>query len=273
MRVRGASVVAVVAVVGVALAGAVPAAPTLGAAAQGGDGPGGGPGPGGDGHRPGGPNVSVGPGPGGGHAVMARNVSAGQTVRVRFRERDAPDVGVRLREMTMTADRGGDYQFTVRTAANASAGVRRFAGPAPFGYVNVTHAFPNANVANASLTFTLERARLRERDVAAENVSLYRYRTESQTWSRLQTRVVERNATHATFRAASPGLSEFAVAPTVEAATETPTATPTGTPTAAPSETPTTTSTQTPTEGDGAGFGPALALLALLSVGLGARRE
>jgi PGF-pre-PGF domain-containing protein/PGF-CTERM protein len=194
---------------------------------------------------------------------MVRNARSNQTIRVRFRyQPDVPDPGLRMRAMTITTNRGGDYRFTVRTTANASAGVRRFAGPAPFGYFNVTHAFPNGNVSNASLTFALDRTRLRERNVPAGNVSLYRYHGENRTWDRLPTRATERNATHVTFRAESPGLSEFAVAPTTVEST----ATPTPTATASPTPTPTPSPTATPTEGGGPGFGPVVALLALLVV-------
>ncbi|MFC7174460.1 PGF-pre-PGF domain-containing protein [Haloplanus litoreus] len=177
--------------------------------------------------------------------------------------------------MTITTNRGGDYQFTVRAMANVSSGIHRFSGPAPFGYFNVTHAFPRQNVSNTSMVFALNRTQLQQRDVAAERIALHRYDTGNRTWRRLGTRVVDRNATHVTFRAESPGLSVFAVAPTAEAAA-TPTTTATREPTASSTPAPTTTetrtltasstSTPTPTTGDGPGFGPVLGVIALLIV-------
>jgi PGF-pre-PGF domain-containing protein len=262
----------------VALAGLAPATLATDVAARHGDGgmDGGGPRGGDDGRR-GGHNVSVGPGPRGHHSVHVRNAGAHEQIHVRFRHGpETFETGVRLREMTLTTNRGGDYQFTVRTMANVSPGIHRFAGPAPFGYVNVTHAFPNENVSNASMVFALNRTRLRQRNVAAENVALHRYRTQNRTWRRLQTHVVERNATHVTFRSESPGLSVFAVAPISDAtatATSTPTPSPTTspTPTATSTRTPTASRTSTPTAGDGPGFGPVVGALALLFVVVHAR--
>lgn len=274
MRVRRRSLALVVLIVAVVAAGAIPAVLATDAVAQrGGPGGGGMDGNGGGmgGDRAGGPNVSVGSTPDGGHSIMVRNVGGNQTIRVRFRyQSGGPGPGMQMRAMTVTTNRGGDYRFTVRTAANASPGVRRFDGPAPFGYFNVTHAFPNRNVSNASLTFALDRTRLRERNVSAANVSLYRYHAGNRTWDRLRTRVTERNATHVTYRAESPGLSEFAAAPTAAESTATPTET--ATPTATPSPTATPTSSPTPTEGGGPGFGPVVAVLAVIALAVVARR-
>ncbi|MFB6080270.1 MAG: PGF-pre-PGF domain-containing protein [Haloferacaceae archaeon] len=284
MRLRGSFPV-VLLVVTVVAAGTSPAVLATTVAAQGGMGGGqngggtGGQNGGGmggqNGGGMGGPNVSVGPGPRGGQSVTIRNVGENRTIRVQFRYgSNVPDMGVRMHEMTVTTARGGDYQFTVRTAANASAGVPRFAGPAPFGYFNVTHTFPNANVTNASMTFALDRTRLRQRNVSAENVSLYRYTARNRTWDRLRTHVVERNASQVTFRAESPGLSEFAVAPTTAASTPTATPTETATTTATTTGTATATSppsTETPTQGGGPGFGPVPAVVALLAAAALAR--
>jgi PGF-pre-PGF domain-containing protein len=267
-------------VAGVALGPSTPQVPQRGGSGDGGGGsPGGGGGTpmGGDGPGPG-PNVSVqhqGPGSA---SVTVRNAGANRTVRVRFeRMVESPETGLRVREMTVTA---GDpaYQVAVRTRTRTSAGVARFPGTPPFGYLNVTHSVPNANVTNATFSFTLDRTRLRERNVAAENVSLYRYRTGNRTWQRLQTRVMTQNRTHVTYHAVSPGLSEFAVAPTVEStATATPTPTPTATATPEPTDrasTPTPSPTPAPgTDGSAPGFGVLAAALALLGLAALARRR
>ncbi|AXG05565.1 PGF-pre-PGF domain-containing protein [Haloplanus rubicundus] len=254
-------------------------------AQQGGGGPGGGDGGdgqrtpgGGDGSGPG-PNVSVDHRGPGNASITVRNAGTNRTVQVRFRRTvESPETGLRLREMTVTAG-DPEYRVAVHTRARASAGAERFPGAPPFGYLNVTHTVPNANVTNATFTFTLNRTRLRERTVAAENVGLYRYRTENRTWQALQTRVRAQNRTHVTYRAVSPGLSEFAVAPTAAATTSTPTttatatATPTPEPTVRPS-TPTPTATPMPgTDGSAPGFGPLAALLALAGFGVLARRR
>lgn len=232
---------------------------------------------GGDGPGPG-PNVSVqhqGPG---NASIMIRNAAANRTVQVRFeRMVESPETGLRIREMTVTAG-DPEYQLAVRTTTRTRARLDRFPGAPPFGYLNVTHTVPNANVTNATFTFSLDRTRLRERNVTAENVRLYRYRTENGTWQRLQTRVMAQNGTHVTYRAVSPGLSEFAVAPTAEAtATATSTATPTATPTPEPTDRPSTpTASPTPmpgTDGSAPGFGALAAVLALLGLGAFARRR
>jgi len=227
---------------------------------------------GGDGPRA---NVSVDHRQPGNASIMVRNAAANQTVRIQFERMVAnPETGLMLREMTV-ATGDPEYRLAVRTTTRASEGVAPFPGDPPFGYLNVTHSVPNANVTNASLTFTLNRTRLRERNVAAENVSLYRYRATNRTWQRLQTRLMEQNETQVTYRAESPGLSEFAVAPVAAATTPTATATATPTstrtPTATPSPTPppsTPTSTPAPgTDGAAPGFGFLAALLALLGLG------
>mgnify|MGYP000318434295 FL=1 len=206
----------------------------------------------GRGMSPHGPNVSVGPNPNGSHSVQVENVGANQTIRVQFRYRaESPDVGVRMQEMAVRTNQRGDYQFTLRTAQNASAGVRRFTGPAPFSYFNITHQFSNDNVTNASLTFLLNRTRLRERNVSADQVALYRYTAQNQTWTRLRTQIQTQNATHVRYRAESPGLSEFAVAATAD------TPTVTATETSEPPETE-TTSTGTP------GFSVGITVFALI---------
>ena len=273
----------VVLLVGGSIAGAAPGPPTPQVAQRGGGGgngggsPGGGGGTpmGGDGPGPG-PNVSVqhrGPGSA---SITVRNAGANRAVRVRFeRLIESPETGLRVREMTVTAG-DPEYQVAVRTRTRTSAGVARFPGTPPFGYLNVTHSVPNANVTNATFSFTLDRTRLRERNVAAENVSLYRYRTGNRTWQRLQTRVMTQNRTHVTYHAVSPGLSEFAVAPTVES-TATPTVEPTATPTATATPEPTDrASTPTPapgTDGSAPGFGVPAAVLALLGLAALARRR
>jgi PGF-pre-PGF domain-containing protein/PGF-CTERM protein len=260
-----------------------------GGMADGGDG---GPGDGGDGGPDGGPgdgaprgpaNVSVRHSGPGNASVQVRNAAADQTIRVRFeRMVGSPDAGIRVREMAMrTTDADGNFSLAVRTQTRASAGVDEFPHGPAFGYLNVTHTVPNANVTNASLTFTMERTRLRERNVTTDDVSLYRFRATNRTWQRLETRIVAQNQSQVTYRAESPGLSEFAVAQTVADAEPTPTATEapdrteTGTPTEGPEATPTPTAEPTPTatEGGGAGFGPLVALLALVAGGLLARRR
>lgn len=230
---------------------------------------------GGDGPRtpmgPGGPhggaNVSVSHHSPGHASVQVRNATADRTVRVRFRHAvEGPEVGLRFHEMAVTGGQG-DFRLNVSTATRASEGVHRPPGAPPFGYLNVTHTVPNDNVTNASFRFSLNRTHLRERNVTAERVALYRYRATNRTWRQLQTHVVAQNRTHVTFRADSPGLSEFAVAPTVES---TPTPTATATPTDHPS---TPTPTPVPeTNGSGPGFGLLAAVLALLGLGLRSRR-
>lgn len=240
----------------------------------GGDGAGPGPGPG--------PNVSVqhrGPG---NASIMVRNVAENRTVRVQFQRMvESPETGLRIREMTVTAG-DPEYQLAVNTTTRTRARLDRFPGDPPFGYFNVTHTVPNANVTNATFTFTLNRTRLRERNVTAENVRLYRYRTGNGTWLRLQTRVMAQNRTHVTYRAVSPGLSEFAVAPVREStATPTPTPTPTAEPTPTPTPEPTdrpSTPTASPspmptTDGSAPGFGLLAAVLALVGLGALARRR
>jgi len=239
----------------------------------GGDGGGGPRTPMGPGGPHGGANVSVshhGPG----HAsVQVRNATADRTVRIRFGHAvEHPEAGLRFHEMAVTGGRD-DFRLNVTTATRPGEGIDRPPGAPPFGYLNVTHTVPNANVTNASLTFALNRTRLRERNVTDADVALYRHRATNRTWRRLPTRMIDRNRTHVTYRADSPGLSEFAVAPgnatadTTPTATDTtPTATDTPTQTASPTATtrPADTSTS-PTEGGGAGFGLLVGLIALFA--------
>lgn len=219
-------------------------------------------------------NVSVDHRQPGNASITVRNAAANRTVRIQFERMVAnPETGLMLREMTIAAG-DPEYRLAVRTTTRASEGVASFPGDPPFGYLNVTHSVPNANVTNASFTFTLERTRLRERNVTAENVSLYRYRATNRTWQRLQTRVMAQNETQVTYRAESPGLSEFAIAPAAAVTTPTATDTPTATSTPTPTQSPTPTSTPAPeTDGAAPGFGVLAALLALFGLGRLLRRR
>ena len=120
MRVKKRPLFAVLLAFVVAFAGAAPILAATVTAQGNGDGMhGSGPGPG--------PNVTAGQHQNGSHSMRVENVGANQTIRVQFRYRaDSPDVGVRMREMAVRTNRGGDYQFALRTAANTSAGVGAF---------------------------------------------------------------------------------------------------------------------------------------------------
>jgi PGF-pre-PGF domain-containing protein len=225
-----------------------------------------------DGSGDGRANVTVSHPAPGAASVQVRNAASNRTIRIRFeRMVESPETGIRLREMTVTGADGA-FQVTVRTATRVSAGVNRFPDTPPFGYLTVTHTVSNATVSNASLTFALNRTRLRERNVTDGNVSLYRYRSTDRTWTRLRTRVTERTETAVTYRAESPGLSEFAVASGPAQTDGEPSPTPTVTPpppttegTPIPHATEDTQMAASPptTERAAPGFGAILSLVAL----------
>ena len=215
--------------------------------------------------------------------VGAPNVPPNAPVTVDVRGANNVD-GSTLEELSVTTSRTTRVDLNVSTGAESGPTAppvdvpnREGADEAAISYVNVSHETPDDAIAGASFEFTVRKETLDARGLAAENVVLYRF-TEGE-WSPLPTSVVGESADAVRFRADSPGLSVFAVAPAPAEddggsppplipggddvpdtgepelpplPSDTPTATPTPTPndTATPTPTPTVTDepvTQTPT--------------------------
>lgn len=172
---------------------------------------------GGDGAQPGdgGPAVSASRS---GDAAEFRvtGARAGEPVGVPLAELPAdPRAVVSLREMTVTANRAGDFQVRVATRTRLTERERERVRPVnasvgePALYLNVSPRFANATAERATFTFQLRRERLEQRRVASGNVSMYRYHEGN--WAPLQTRLQNQTREQLTYRVDSPGLSVFAV--------------------------------------------------------------
>jgi PGF-pre-PGF domain-containing protein/PGF-CTERM protein len=124
---------------------------------------------------------------------------------------------------------------------------------------------------SAAVTITVDRDRVRDVGAAPDELQIERY-TGTQ-YQPLSTDVVSSDSEEVTLRAETPGFSIFVVsAPTAAAPTPTPTATPAATPTptetATPTATPTPTETATPTSTPTGtpGFGPIVAIVAMITL-------
>lgn len=181
-------------------------------------------------------------GSGGGHsdvsAGAASNIPAGGSASLGME-------GTAIYTVTVTAaERIPEFLITAETTGLPS-GTDAPAGMV-YEYVELTlYRTTDAALAGATLNFSVPKAWLEERDVAPENVVLYRYH--DGTWQALPTEMTGEDATGYFFGAESPGFSLFAivaeggaVTPTGSEPTAQPTATPTQVAAAAPAE-------QTPT--------------------------
>jgi PGF-pre-PGF domain-containing protein len=92
---------------------------------------------------------------------------------------------------------------------DGSPGFERDDNTALVSNVRVDHSIDNVDVDDVTLGFRVSNARLAEMDVPAEDIALYRH--QDGEWTELPTQIVSEGDTAVSFRAASPGLSEFAV--------------------------------------------------------------
>jgi len=235
------------------------------------------------------------------------DADAGETVGIDLA--DSPvasttDDGVGLRNVELSFEASADFEATIDDGAEDAP---RLDGDQPtpgadseggsdsddgssagaaLNYVTVDHDTSDEAIETVTFTFDVTQSTLDERDVAADELAVYRH--DGSEWGELDTRVGERSNDTVTLVAESPGLSTFAVAPAGDGneATATATATPTPDPTATPDSTPTPDPTATPdptptaspepsptTSTDGPGFTVAVGLLALLGAALVAARR
>jgi PGF-pre-PGF domain-containing protein/PGF-CTERM protein len=126
---------------------------------------------------------------------------------------------------------------------------------------------------SATVTITVDRDRVRNVGAAPEDLQIERFARGQ--YQPLSTDLVSADSEEVTLRAETPGFSIFVVsAPAAATPTPTPTVTPTPTPTATPTPTPTATptptETATPTSTPGGipGFGPIVAIVAVITLAI-----
>jgi hypothetical protein len=220
-------------------------------------------------------------------------------------DRDLASTGAALE--TMETDFARDTNFDASVSASASPPpdesdpertVPAVDESGDLGYLTVDTGddFEESDVSEVRFTFSVAAERLNERELAADDVVLYRHH--GGDWNEIETTLIGTTDGGYRFQARSPGLSVFAIsrrnatatpAPTATSTTATtatstttatsaPTATPTTTPdptvAAAPSSASTPTDAPAPTTGTRApGFGVVVALGGLLSLAAALRRR
>ncbi|MDS0298617.1 PGF-pre-PGF domain-containing protein [Halogeometricum sp. S1BR25-6] len=122
---------------------------------------------------------------------------------------NASDVAISTIDLTPT--RNGSFTMNLTTAERieGSPEFETDDGAETLSHIRVDHSISNAEVnGTVEIGFEVSKARLGNESVAPENVALYRY--ENGSWTELPTDVVGETNETVRFRAASPGLSEFA---------------------------------------------------------------
>jgi PGF-pre-PGF domain-containing protein len=144
-------------------------------------------------------------------------VVAGEPVSVDFTTRTTaesgdpggPPVDLTAIDFTPATSEQVSLQVTTGESLDGSPGFERDDNTALVTNVRVDHSIDNADVDDVALGFRVSNDRLAELGVPAEDIALYRYR--GGAWAELPTDVVAEGDAAVTFRALSPGLSEFAV--------------------------------------------------------------
>ncbi|MXR19142.1 PGF-pre-PGF domain-containing protein [Halobacterium bonnevillei] len=190
----------------------------------------------------------------------------------------APDASIAISGVSVTTITDRDYTITV-TSTDTPSGNATFSlpvGQATLGYFEVRHSVLDSELNAVQFTFRISKTTIEAVAIDPANVNLTRHGHGVQ--SAVPTSRVGDDATHATFRGDSPGLSVFAVQGASTQALPTTTVTPTETTTpvtetlttTAPTETPATATDDSTTESGTStpGFGVAVTLLSLLGVAL-----
>jgi PGF-pre-PGF domain-containing protein len=118
---------------------------------------------------------------------------------------------VAISNIDLTPTRNGSFTMNLTTAERieGSPEFETDDGTETLSHIRVDHSISNAEVnGTVDIGFEVSKARLANGSVAPENVALYRY--ENGSWTELPTDVVGETNETVRFRAASPGLSEFA---------------------------------------------------------------
>jgi PGF-pre-PGF domain-containing protein len=178
--------------------------------------------------------------------LEARNLGRDRQVSFALPERS--NRTVRLQRLNVSlASLNPTFSLTVRSLGPAETPA------APTGTTVLTrvelssNGLPDEDVGRLQLQFSVNESALVDRDVAAENVTLYGYN--GTAWRALDTRVVETANGSVVFRATATELSTFAVAVPETEAAQAVTATPTPVPTPTATAEPTVTTTETPVAG------------------------
>ena len=90
----------------------------------------------------------------------------------------------------------------------ASKPVSADTGATIYKYLNISKTIPEASLSQITFEFDIEKSWITSNNIDEDKVSLYRYTTQ---WDMLTTTKINSNATHASYRATSPGLSFFAI--------------------------------------------------------------
>lgn len=139
---------------------------------------------------------------------------------------------VSLDSLDVTLARNASLGLGIEATGTAPVSdVESVAGGAPIGGLTLVHDLPDANITSATFSVGVNESHLNSTGVDPQAVSLWRYNDGS--WTELSTASLNASNGSHRYRATAPGLSRFAIAPSVETTPDqqsTPTPTPAPTP-------------------------------------------
>lgn len=147
--------------------------------------------------------------------VSARVVdaTAGQPVTVSVPTAEQADAVGQLASLTVTPERDGAFALNATADAaplDSTPPVNDSDAVEELGYVSVDHTIDNAAIANASLTYRIEKATMERMQSEPPDVALYRH--EDGRWDAKPTTLAGETDDYYVFRTTSPGLSEWTAA-------------------------------------------------------------
>jgi PGF-pre-PGF domain-containing protein/PGF-CTERM protein len=208
--------------------------------------------------------------------VPAANVSATDTVEIADEDPDSPGVTVTTGNNTSVRSITFSNESTTgNVTVNDVDAVPDEAGSPPGRTVRTVEINVPEQARNESATFevSVDREDVEELDATEDELTVQRYNESAGEWQELTTSVAESNNGSIVLEAETPGFSFFSVTAPDEESTPTETVTETATETETETTAATETDVTTESEGDGPGFGPVLAILALLGAALIATRK
>jgi hypothetical protein len=145
--------------------------------------------------------------------IQVADASAGRPVRIPTRSgRTVAETStLTLDALSVTTARNASYRLGAGvTGPDPVADVEAATGGTAVAGVRLVHEVPDATVASANLTLTVNRSAIADAGGDPESVGLYRFHDDE--WRALETTVLDSDNATVQYRAQSPGLSRFAVA-------------------------------------------------------------
>lgn len=151
-----------------------------------------------------------------GTEISVTNARANTTVSVDLISPDSPpsndsDQDFQLEVVNVTTRQDTDFTLSITQQVDPPTGAPAFdeTDDPPIGYIEVDHSIPDEDIGEVAFQFRVRTDRLDDRNIAPEDVVLYRHHDGE--WTALETTLVSSTDSHYRLRADSPGLSVFAI--------------------------------------------------------------